>query len=141
MKINEVITVGDFIEYKRRLAVESELERLHDVDPAKLFGPRLEYWLDVNGRGNWEAQYHGLSFTILDDGPRRENGPSWYVLDVMTNGHDVATFTGRPYDILEHLESNMPRWIRLYGSTAPREDGHDVATAPRPRLDVLEDGE
>ncbi len=122
MKIHEVKTVGDYLEYKQEIAVERRLDRLATTDPAHLFGPALDYWLDVNGRGNWLAEYGRLSFTILDV---TTDGDRLYTVDVFTNGHDVATHTGSHYDVLIWLENNSERLARLYTATAP---GDDVAT-------------
>ncbi len=124
------LTVGDVLRHKQELAVRRRLDVTATTDPARLFGPALDYWLDVNGRANWLAEYAGLSFTILEQN-RREDGPRLYTVDVFTNGHELATYTGSHYDVLIWLENNSERLARLYTSTAPDDDGHDVATAKR----------
>ena len=135
------LTVGDVLEHKRKLAVVRELDRLALTDPARLFGPSLDYWLDVNGRSNWLAEHGRLSFTILEN-RRREDGSRLYTVDVFTNGHDVATHTGSHYDLLIWLENNNERLARLYNQPDPREDVktvHDGHGSTVRRLD-REDG-
>ena len=116
------LTVGDVLRHKRELAIRRELDRLATTDPARLFGPALDYWLDVNGRANWLAEFAGLSFTILEQIRRddvKTDGERLYTVDVFTNGHEIDTFTGSHYDVLLWLENNSERLARLYASTAP----------------------